>query len=99
MVLYRALAQNLSRRRVESLKDALHRRLQSLDPEFQWGTIGTTIVPVRYVTLPGPDDAQLGYQLMISFWAWGSSEAELLTHLGRVVTNLFQGLRALGTPS
>jgi hypothetical protein len=99
MVLYRALAQNLSRRRVESLKDALHRRLQSLDPEFQWGTIGTTIVPVRYVTLPGPDDEQLGHQLMISFWAWGSSEAELLTHLGRVVTNLFEGLRALGTPS
>lgn len=94
MVLYRSLATNLSRRRVDSLKDALHHRLRSLDPEFRWGTVGTTIVPVRYVTLP--EDAQLGYQLMISFWAWGSSEAELLTHLGRVVTNLFQGLRALG---
>jgi hypothetical protein len=94
MVLYRALAQNLSRPRVESLKDALHHALGSLDPEFPWGMIGTTLVPVRYVTLPGPDDQQLGAQLMISFWAWGSSEGELMTNLGRVVKNLSQGLRA-----
>ena len=58
------------------------------------GMIGTTIVPVRYVTLPVPDDEQLGYQLMISFWAWGSSEAELMTSLGRVMKNLSHGLRA-----
>jgi hypothetical protein len=92
MVLYRSLATNLSRRRVESLKDTLHHRWRSLDPAFQWGTIGTTIVPVRYVTLP--DDAQLGYQLMISFWAWGSIEAELMSSLGRVVANLSRGLSA-----
>jgi hypothetical protein len=92
MVLYRSLATNLSRPRVESLKDTLHHRWRSLDPEFQWGTIGTTIVPVRYVTLP--DDAQLGYQIMISFWAWGSMEAELMSSLGRVVANLSRGLSA-----
>ena len=92
MVLYRTLATNLSRHRIESLKDSIHLRLRSLDPEFPWGMIGTTIVPVRYVTLP--DDEQLGYQLMISFWAWGSAEAELMTNLGRVVKNLSQGLRA-----
>jgi hypothetical protein len=92
MVLYRRLAANLSRHRVESLKDSIHGRLRSLDPEFPWGMIGTTIVPVRYVTLP--DDEQLGYQLMISFWAWGRTEAELMTSLGRVVKNLSQGLRA-----
>lgn len=93
MVLYRALAQNLSRHRIESLKDDLHHRLGPLDPDFSWGMIGTTIVPVRYVTLPAPEEAQLGYQLMISFWAWGSSEAELMTNLGRVVRNLSKGLR------
>jgi hypothetical protein len=93
MVLYRRLARNLSRRRVESLKDAIHLRLEPLDPEFPWGMIGTTIVPVRYVTLPVHGDEQLGYQLMISFWAWGSSDAELLGHLNRVMKNLSQGLR------
>jgi hypothetical protein len=92
MVLYRSLPTNLSRRRVESLKDSLHHRLRSIDPEFRWGTIGTTIVPVRYVTLP--EDAQLGHQIMISFWAWGSSEAELMGSLGRVVVNLSRGLSA-----
>jgi hypothetical protein len=93
MVLYRALAENLSRHRVESLTGALHQRLGSLDPDFPWGMIGTTIVPVRFVALPVPEDKKLGYQLMISFWAWGSSESALMANLARVVKNLSQGLR------
>jgi len=93
MVLYRDLEQNLSRQEIESLKNALHRRLGAIEPEFRWGMIGTTILPVRYVTLPLPDDEQLGHQLMISFWAWGDSEAELMANLGRVVKNLSRGLR------
>ena len=94
MVLHRALEKNLSPASVRSLKDALHRRLQTLDPQFRWGVVGTTIVPVRYVTLPLPDDEQLGNQLMISFWAWGSLEAELMANLGRVVRNMSDGLGA-----
>jgi hypothetical protein len=94
MVLFSTLAKNLSRERVESLKDALHLSLATIDAEFLWGIVGTTIIPVRFVTLPLPEDAQLGYQLMISFWAWGSSEAELMGNLGRVVRNLSQGLKA-----
>lgn len=93
MVLYRALAENLPRERTASLEEGLHRRLAALDPEFQWGMIGTTIVPVRYVTLPS--DAQLGHQLMISFWAWGSSEVELMTNLERVIVNLSEAMHAL----
>ena len=92
MVLYRALAENLARERIESLKDGLHHRLGALDPELAWGMIGTTIVPVRYLALPG--DAQRGHQLMISFWAWGSSEEELMTNLARVVKNLSMALSA-----
>lgn len=93
MVLFSALEKNLSRPRVESFKDALHLALAAIDSDFPWGIIGTTIIPVRYVTLPVPDDEQLGFQLMISFWAWGSSEAELMSNLGRVVRNLSGGLR------
>ena len=93
MVLYRELELNLSRRRVEELKNDIHVRLASLDQEFEWGMIGTTITPVRYVDLPGPDDRKLGYQLMLSFWAWGDSEAEVMDNLDRVVGNL---ARALG---
>ncbi len=93
MVLYRDLAQNLSRGKIESLKNDLHFSLGALDSEFEWGMIGTTIIPVRYVTLPAPNDAQIGHQLMISFWAWGDSEAELMQNLERVVGNLSHALR------
>ena len=95
MVMHRALAQNVVLERVKELKMRLHQHLAPLDPELEFGIVGTTIVPVRYVTLPGPPDARLGHQLMISFWAWGSSEAEVMTNLGRVVTNLFCALRAV----
>ncbi|MGO9711306.1 MAG: hypothetical protein ACLQBL_20760 [Polyangiaceae bacterium] len=93
MVLFSALARNLSRPGIESFKDSLHHRLGEIDAAFSWGIIGTTILPVRYVTLPGPAKQQLGYQLMISFWAWGSREEELMTNLGRVLRNLSQALQ------
>ena len=97
MVLHRALAENVARQPTESLKERLHHHLGALDPDLAWGMIGTTIVPVRYLALPG--NAQLGTQLMISFWAWGSSEKELMGNLARVVRNLSVALygEAIGT--
>jgi hypothetical protein len=92
MVLFRRLEKNLSRPRVDSFRGLLHHRLEATDVDFSWGMIGTTILPVRYVTLPGSEDRQLGYQLMVSFWAWGSLEEELMTNLGRVLRNLSQAL-------
>ena len=93
MVLYRSLAENLSRDRIEALKDALHPRWMAIAPAFEWGMIGTTIVPVRFTTLPGNGNAQLGHQLMISFWAWGDGETELSDNLAHVVDALTTGLR------
>ncbi len=93
MVLFSRLEKNLSRPGIESFKDALHHRLGAIDPAFSWGMIGTTIVPVRYVTLDLSEDRQLGYQVMISFWAWGNVEEELMANLARVLRNLSQGLR------
>lgn len=90
MILYRELGLNLSRRRVEGLKNALHLRLAALDRELEWGMIGTTILPVLYIDLPVAHDQQLGYQLMIAFWAWGNSEAEVMSNLERVLGNLAQ---------
>ena len=91
MILFRDLGLNLSRPRVEALANGLHMRLAELDRELEWGMIGTTIYPTRYVTLPVA--RQLGHQLMLSFWAWGDSEAELMGHLERVVRNLAQAIR------
>ena len=70
MVLFRELERNTARGQIERLTTQLHRQLAVLDAGLDWGVIGTTVVPVRYLALaPGE---QLGSQLMISFWAWGT---------------------------
>jgi hypothetical protein len=93
MILFRELACNLLPQALPGLTMALHNALAPADPSFELGVIGTTLVPVRYVTLPGPPNAQLGSQLMVSFWAWGSDEAEIMANLDRLVRNLSQALR------
>jgi len=93
MVLFRALAKNADSSRLDALKNQLHLDLVAVDPSFQWGMVGTTVVPVRYLALPESRDQQLGSQLMISFWAWGDSEADTMLNLGRVFKNLSQALR------
>jgi hypothetical protein len=93
MVLFRSLVRNTDPTRIDALKNQLHLDLAAADPSFQWGIIGTTVVPVRYLALPESREQQLGSQLMISFWAWGDSEADTMLNLGRVFKNLSQALR------
>jgi len=93
MVLFRSLARNTDPTRVDALKNQLHLDLAVADPAFQWGIIGTTVVPVRYLALPESGQQQLGSQLMISFWAWGDTEADTMLNLGRVFKSLSQALR------
>ncbi len=97
MVLFRELELNLSRPRIEDLKNALHGRLAALDSTFELGMIGTTIPSVVYVELPGTREEQLGHQLMISFWAWGEVQSEVMGNLKRVLENLSQALGSLAT--
>ena len=97
MVLFRDLARNLSPRALPALTNAFHAALAPADPLFEFGVVGTTLVPVRYVTLPGPDEARLGSQLMISFWAWGDTEAESMMNLDRLMKNLARALRDAAT--
>jgi hypothetical protein len=93
MVLFRSLVHNTDPARIDALKNQLHLDLTAADPSFRWGMIGTTVVPVRYLALPEIREQQLGSQLMISFWAWGDSEADTMLNLGRVFKNLSQALR------
>jgi hypothetical protein len=93
MVLFRSLELNTEPERVETLKNELHFDLTATDPSFHFGIIGTTVVPVRYLALPEGRDQQLGSQLMISFWAWGDSEADTMLNLGRLLKNLSGALR------
>lgn len=93
MLLYRDLSLNTRRDRVSWLKSAFHQQLGRLDPKFTLGVIGTTLVPVRYLSLPG--DAQVGQQLLLAFWAYGGSEDATMQSLSRLVRNLTQALRAV----
>lgn len=92
MVLFRHLERNIPVAGIEGLKDQLHHALFARDPDFRWGVIGTTIVPVRYLALDVSAGGALGTQLMISYWAWGDSEAETMLNLGRLIGNLAAAL-------
>lgn len=96
MLLFRALARNTEEGAIAWLKNQLHLALGALDPNFQSGMVGTTIIPVRYLPLPEENGQQLGAELMVSFWAWGNSEEENMQNLGRLLKNLSQALRKVG---
>jgi len=90
MLLFRALEHNRDGH-IAGLENSLHRGLAPLDPMFDGGAVGTTIVPVRYRALPVGN--QLGDELMISFWAWGDSQGECLRNLARLMRSLSLALR------
>ncbi len=93
MILFRDLARNTSPGEWPAFTLALHRALAVADPSFELGVIGTTLVPVRYRELLGPDSLpREGLQLMLSFWAWGGTERACMTSLARLVENLAAAL-------
>jgi hypothetical protein len=94
-ILFRALGRNTAGGHVEELKNQLHCELAPHDTAFSSGMIGTTLVPARYLALPEADGQQLGWQLLISFWAWGDSEASAMRNLARLLKNLTRALRKL----
>lgn len=93
MLFYRDMGQNTQSARSAWLEAAFHQQLAPLDPAFALGMIGTTRVPVRFLAMP--EGEQLGEQLMLSFWAFGGSEASAMQNLARLFKNLTQALRAV----
>ncbi len=74
MILYRDLPLNTSPEQIHRLTNSIAHCLETIDPGFEWGAIGATIMAIRLTTLPGPPEQQRGQQLMLSFWAWGEDE-------------------------
>ena len=97
MVLFRELRQNTVKAEVERLAAQLHHELAGIDRDFPWGMIGTTLIPVRYLMLADRDGGQRGWQVMISFWAWGDTVADTMANLSRLFSNLRLALRTTGT--
>jgi len=92
MILIRRLEMNVSYQVVTDLEERALLQLQSLDTEFEWGAIGTTIAKVHYHTLPS---APPGFQLCISFWAWGDTDDDAMSSLDRTLRNLKRALQLL----
>jgi hypothetical protein len=99
MLFFRALEQNTVEASMAALTYTLHTKLATIDDAFVWGLVGTTLVPTRYLALPEGNRQQLGHQLMISFWAWGDSEADTMLNSGRLFTNLTRALRQVSAPA
>ena len=95
MVLWRTLPLNLVRANTDRLKDVLHRQLNENDTELEFGVVGITVFPVRYITLPEKDGPQLGFQLILSFWAWGDDEPDVMANLERTVSGIGRALHAV----
>lgn len=93
MILYRNLALNTSSKQIDWLTNATAHAVNATDPAFEWGAIGATTIAIRLTTLPGPPEQQQGQQLMLSFWAWGEDEPEVMTNLDRTFSNLTMALR------
>jgi len=93
MVLWRHLPRNIPRANTDWLKGVLHRLLNEADADLEFGVVGMTVFPVRYITLPAGDEHQLGSQLILSFWAWGDDEEEVMGNLERTVSGIGGALR------
>lgn len=93
MILYRNLALNTSPEQMHRLTNATAQALSEADPLFEWGAVAATIVTTRFTAIPGPPAHQRGQQLMLSFWAWGETETETMSHLDRIFQNLTGALQ------
>jgi hypothetical protein len=91
-VLFRDLGLNTSERAISLWIERIHHELRALEPDFEWGAVGTTRQRVDYLELP--EGRAEGWQLLLSFWAWGDDEAEVFENLGRVITALCYALES-----
>lgn len=95
MILYRNLMLNTSTEQIDWLTNATAHAVGEIDPGFERGAVGATIMSVRFTALPGPPERQRGQQLMLSFWAWGENEPEVMANLDRTFRNMTVALRQI----
>jgi hypothetical protein len=91
MLLFRDLHRNTSAAAVQGLLQRVGGAVQEEDPAFAWGAVAVARVAVRFTGLP--EGRQAGHQLLVSFWAWGDDDAEVMANLDRVFRNLTGALQ------
>jgi hypothetical protein len=110
-VLYRDLRLNCIPRQVMWLHGNLGHSLMTLDPSFaaEHGVVGMSCAKILHTTLSngrwtadgqfesGDNDPGFGQHVILSFWAYGNTEAEVYANLERVFRNIRQACAAIST--
>jgi len=97
MLLYRYLELNSSPENINWLEDALSYYLNQLQPDLEFGAIGSSQLPVHYLDLITDGNEANGNQIILSFWCWGDSEAEVMANLHLLIQALWQALQYVST--
>lgn len=88
MLFFRQIPLNVVPENTEVLKSAINHYLEQLEPDFEWGVVGISSMPTKYVEIP-EQSRRAGTEVMLTFWAWGDDENETMENLQR----LFHAMR------
>jgi len=88
MILFRDLPLNTHRAYCDWLEEGMHYYLSGLDPDLDYAAVGTTLMRSFYTDLAVGD----GWELMLTFFAWGDTHDETMNNLNRVFTNINHAL-------
>lgn len=96
-VLYRQTHFNLAPNATRWLMEAFGQGLEEIDTELSAneGVTGFTLQPTAYVDLPGETEILQGQLLMLTFWAYGDTQAQAFDTLGRMANNVNQVAAAI----
>jgi hypothetical protein len=73
--------------------DTLCRKIRGVDNGFTLGVVAFSHPETRYINLSYPLSEAIGYELSISFWAWGMTEDETFQNLDRLFQNLLTAIK------
>jgi hypothetical protein len=96
MVLFRDLALNTGPARVYGLAQQVAAAVAPMEPGFEDGIIGASIVDANFTTLVPP---RPGKQLLLSFWSWGDDPLETLLSMDRTLTSLLEAVKTVSVVS
>lgn len=77
MILFRDIPENCQPKSLDWLLNNIQSMASSMKPEFTTGAIGLSQSPTCYLALGDkPDTGGMGYQVTLSFFAYGNNEEE-----------------------
>ncbi|MER9270465.1 hypothetical protein [Mesorhizobium sp. M0643] len=95
-ILFRDLKKNVGQNQPFEFGNRLSESIRINDPEFKQACWSWSLWPHQFTALSGLREPATGNCLLMSYWAWGDSEAEVHRNFARSLTNLRAALEAVG---